>query len=46
MIPNIRLLLLSLAFVLFLVSAYLTADLSGRLERAAFAVLVLSYLLI
>jgi hypothetical protein len=40
-----RLILLTLAFVLFAVAAYLTPDLSTKLTRIAFAVVTLGLLL-
>jgi hypothetical protein len=39
-----RLLLLTLALVLFAVAAYLSTDLATRLTRAAFAIVVLAWL--
>jgi hypothetical protein len=38
-------LLFTLAFVLFAIAAYLSTDLASKLTRAAFAVLVLAWLL-
>jgi hypothetical protein len=43
---SIRLLLFTLAFVLFAVSAYLSEKLPEKLTRAAFAIVVLAWLLV
>jgi hypothetical protein len=40
-----RLLLLTLAFALFLVAAYLSTDLASKLTHVAFALLVLAWVL-
>lgn len=41
----LHLILLVFAFVLFAVSAYLTPDLSAKLERIGFALVTLAFLL-
>jgi len=43
--PSWRLILVTLAFVLFLVAAYLSSTLPERLTRAAFALVVLAWML-
>jgi len=45
MTPTLRLLVIVLAFVLFGVAAYLSGNVPDKLTRAAFALVVLAWLL-